>query len=64
MFNKNYLGHNFSERFSEFDFYFKCSKCLILIYFEKTYVFCDGAGMRLSDQTLTCDEVIIKKLLE
>jgi hypothetical protein len=71
MFNPNYMGHEFTkadvlpqylQRFN----YFKCAKCNVTIdYGEGTkiyWIFINNGGW--VEFNLTCDEVIIKSIIE
>lgn len=56
MFDKNYLGHKFKNMMLKG--YYICNKCKIIIYWnESVYV-------RGQYWNLTCEEMIIKNIIE
>lgn len=61
-FDKNYMKHDFEPIINNYRFY-RCAKCKCSVYYfpnsNEYYMILD-----LKDISLTCDEVIIKNVIE
>ena len=71
MIDKNYLGHKLEHYTYFYPHYdFKCEKCNIILYYNEQdkyqYNLCDGNCLvNLGPKcNLTCDEYIIKNIIE
>ena len=74
MFDKNYLDHSFDHMIVlgkiQYD-YFICNKCNVRIWFYNRYFMASMKGrirphavLPYTELTLTCEEVIIKNIIE
>ena len=70
MFNSNYMGHEFTkddllpESLRRYN-YFKCTKCNVIIaYDEGTKIYWIFISSRWVEFNLTCNEMIIKSIIE
>lgn len=61
VFNNKYLGHNFINKYEVVTSQFRCTRCDILIIYYKDYMMYYNY---LLIDSITCDEVIIKKIIE
>lgn len=66
--NKNYLGHSFILKETRYKNYYKyiCERCNVAIYYESPghYDLDEDEGEVFEQLELTCEEIIIKNIIE
>lgn len=64
--NKNYLGHDFSLQPFYNKSWYQCSICNINIYHEEGLIYStkDGTAMLRSICEISCEEMMIKNIIE